>query len=63
MTLQEAIDHYKTQAALARALGKEPAAITNWKARGGAIPLDVQYRLQVITKGRLKADAPEPKSA
>jgi hypothetical protein len=63
MTLQDAIDHYGSQAALARALNREPAAITNWKARGGVIPLDVQYRLQVITEGRLKADQPDTKPA
>jgi hypothetical protein len=56
MTLQEAINYFGTQAALAKAIGRGPAAITNWKARGGAIPQDVQFRIQVITKGKLKAD-------
>lgn len=63
MTLQEAIDHFGNQAKLASAIGRTPAAITNWKERGGVIPLDAQYRIQVLTKGRLKADAAEPKTA
>lgn len=63
MTLQDAVDHFGSQTALAAALNREPAAISNWKARGGVIPLDVQYRIQVITNGLLKADQPDSKPA
>jgi hypothetical protein len=57
MTLEEAIKHFGSQAALAEAIGKTSAAISMWKARGGVIPIDRQYQIQVASKGRLKADA------
>lgn len=55
MTKHEAIAYFGTQAALARALGVNRAAINGW---GDKIPPGRQYQLEVITKGRLKA-APE----
>lgn len=60
MTIDEAVAHYKTPAALAAALGIEPEAISNWKRRGNVIPHPTQCQIQVISKGRLKAD-PMPK--
>jgi DNA-binding transcriptional regulator YdaS (Cro superfamily) len=53
MTKQQAITHYGTQAALARALGVNRAAINGW---GDAIPLGRQFQLEVLTGGVLKAD-------
>ena len=63
MTIDEAINHFGSQPELAKALGIEQAAISNWKRRGGVVPTGVQFRLQVMTKGKLKADQPEPKTA
>lgn len=63
MTLQDAIDHFGSQVELAAAIKREPAAISNWKARGGVIPEDVQYRIQVVTNGALKADQPDQPAA
>jgi DNA-binding transcriptional regulator YdaS (Cro superfamily) len=55
MTKEQAIRHYGTQAALARALGIHRAAINGW---GEQIPLGRQYQLEVLTQGVLKADRP-----
>lgn len=64
MTLQEALDYYGgSKSKLAEAIGRTPATVTNWIARGGVIPEASQYRLQRATKGRLKADIPESKTA
>jgi len=54
MTKSEAIAFYGGKPSkLARALGVHPAAVTNWSER---IPEGRQYQLEVITKGKLKAD-------
>lgn len=61
MTLNEVLDHYGGRdqrginLVVAAALGVEPAAISNWKARG-FIPYRTQCQIQVATKGKLKAD-------
>lgn len=60
MTLQEAIDYFGggrgAVTKLAEAIRFTPEAVSNWKRRGGVIPYDAQCRLQVATKGKLKAD-------
>lgn len=56
MTIDEAVAHFGSQKELAAKIGKTPEAVSMWKSRGGVIPHDVQFRIQVITKGRLKAD-------
>ena len=53
MTLQQAIDHFKSKAAMARALGISKPAVSAWDDE---IPLLRQYQIQHITKGKLKAD-------
>lgn len=53
MTKQQAITHYGSQAALARALGVHRAAINGW---GETIPIGRQFQLEVLTAGLLKAD-------
>jgi transcriptional repressor of cell division inhibition gene dicB len=63
MTIDDAVNHFGSNDALAKKLGITTAAISMWRARGGAIPLGVQYRIQVLTKGRLKADQPSSQSA
>ena len=63
MTIDDAIKHYGTPGKLAAAINVNPAAISNWKRRGNVIPASTQYQLQVLTKGRLKADQPDSKPA
>lgn len=58
MTLEEVIAHYGSKANVARALKIWPTTVSNWAARG-YIPEAVQYKIQVLTKNKLKADAHE----
>lgn len=51
--MSDVLEHFKTQAALARALGIGRASVNGW---GGVIPLDRQCQIEVITNGKLKAD-------
>lgn len=62
MKTSEVIEHYGSKAAIAQALGISKASVTNW---GDEPPAGRQYQLQIMTKGRLKADATgnKPKSA
>lgn len=55
MTLEEVIEYYGNQSKVARALHISRAALTEWKKRG-YVPLVQQYRLEKITKGKLKAE-------
>jgi transcriptional repressor of cell division inhibition gene dicB len=52
MTKREAILHFGSQAALARALGIGRASVNQWPE----IPLPRQFQIQVITDGHLLAD-------
>jgi DNA-binding transcriptional regulator YdaS (Cro superfamily) len=52
MKKSEAVAFYGTQAALAKALGIEPAAVSQWIE----IPEVRQYQIEVLTGGVLKAD-------
>lgn len=56
MTVDDLKLHYgvKTDSEVARILGHTRGAISKWRHRG--IPFDTQARLQLITKGKLKAD-------
>jgi biotin operon repressor len=53
MTKQQAIDHFGSGAALARALGITRGSVTNW---GEKIPLVRQCQIEVVTGGKLRAD-------
>lgn len=53
MNMTDAVGHFKTKTRLAQALGISPSAVSMW---GDAIPHVRQCQIQVITKGRLKAD-------
>lgn len=55
MTVEEAIAHFESVTKLAEAIGVHPAAVSNWKRRG-QIPIDSQCRIQIASKGKLKAD-------
>lgn len=61
MTPQEAIDFFGGGSKLAKAIRTTPAAPSLWK-KAGYIPYVRQCQIQVITKGKLKADLPEPES-
>ncbi|WP_315809433.1 Cro/CI family transcriptional regulator [Pseudomonas sp. C9-3] len=54
MNMTDAVGHFKTKTKLAKALGISPSAVSMW---GESIPHVRQCQIQVITKGRLKADA------
>lgn len=62
MKTSEVIEHYGSKAAIAQALGISKASVTNW---GAEPPAGRQYQLQILTKGKLKADpiSTKPKSA
>ena len=55
MTFNDLCSHFGTGSAAARSLGLSRQTIQNWKKRG-RIPFDQQYRIQLKTKGKLKAD-------
>lgn len=56
MTVDDLRLHYgvKTDSALAEIVGHTRGAISKWRHCG--IPLDTQARLQIKTKGKVKAD-------
>lgn len=60
MTLDEALNHYKTGYKLAKAIGIAPQSIQKWK-NIGKIPLVSQYRIQQETGNALLADILKPK--
>lgn len=67
MKTQDAIDYYKTQAALARAFKLTRGAITPW-VEAGRLPKGRACELEIITGGQLKVDLSlyeddQPKSA
>jgi hypothetical protein len=54
MTPEQAIDHYGSRGALAKACDVSEAAIYLW-VKQGAIPYDRQCQIQVDTKDALRA--------
>lgn len=58
MNVDQAIEHFGSQSALARALGIEPPSVAEWKSKG-KIPPVRQFQIEVVSGGALKADAPE----
>lgn len=53
MTTDEIMRHYRTQEAVADALGISQAAVSQWGERP---PMLRQYQIQVLTRGELRAD-------
>lgn len=53
MFTRDAIAHFGTQAALARALNIKPQSITDW---GDEVPPLRQLQLEALLGGRLRAD-------
>lgn len=52
MKKQEAVSHFGSQAALARALNIKKAAVSQWRE----IPIGRQCQIEIVTDGALKAD-------
>ena len=55
MTPQDVLNHYRTQQAVADALGIDQASISKWK-KEVAVPQLRQLQLEALTGGALKAD-------
>lgn len=55
MKLDQALQHYGSQTALAKALRITKAAVSLW-AQDGKIPELRQYQIEALTKGKLKAE-------
>lgn len=65
MTMQDLLDHFGTQTAIAKAVGVSLQVVSAWNAKK-RIPLGRQYEIQVLTAGKLRADpahAVSPKEA
>jgi transcriptional repressor of cell division inhibition gene dicB len=52
MKTQEAIDFFGSKSELAKACGINPAAVSQW---GEFVPTTQSYKLEIKTKGKLKA--------
>jgi hypothetical protein len=61
MTHDDLVSLYGTASKAAKALGFSRQAISRWKGVG--IPFESQYRIQMKTKGRLKATLPPERKA
>jgi hypothetical protein len=57
MNYDDIIRHYGSAAKAARKLPYGPTAIANWKARK-AVPIPTQHVIQVLSRGKLRAEAP-----
>lgn len=57
MTPAQALDHYKTQAEIARVLGCTQPSVAEW-FDNEKIPHGRQYQLQIASGGALQADQP-----
>lgn len=57
MTYAELIDYYGKQAEAARALKVPKQTVSCWRKSG--IPFEQQYRIEMKTKGRLRATPPK----
>jgi|DEB19_MinimDraft_2_1074335.scaffolds.fasta_scaffold00274_3 hypothetical protein len=62
MLLSEAIAFFGSDVELAEALDVTPQAISGWRCRSGNpefVPSARQYQLQILSRGKLRADIPE----
>ena len=57
MTYDDLVEEFGNANRAAKALGFARQTVHQWKARG--IPFESQFRIQLKTKGRLKASLPE----
>lgn len=56
MTYDELVEEYGNASQAASALGFSRQALSRWKTAG--IPFESQFRIQMKTRGRLKANLP-----
>lgn len=56
MTYDNAVKHFGSPSALARALGINRASVAEWRIVG--IPEGRQYQIELATNGQLRADFP-----
>lgn len=54
MNTRDAANHFGSKKKLAEALGIQPSAVTMW---GEVVPISRQYQIQVLSNGKLMADA------
>ncbi|MGU5696729.1 Cro/CI family transcriptional regulator [Aeromonas allosaccharophila] len=59
MTTSNAVKYFGSKAAIARALGINKAAVSQW---GETIPEGRAYQIEVLTGGKLKANPSQPSS-
>lgn len=62
MKFDHLIKHFGSQVAAAHALGVTQPTLSNWKKRGN-IPQLQQMRIELVTKGKLKAQPLLPPKA
>lgn len=55
MKAKEVFDYFGSQANTARALGIAQPSVSRW-AKNNAVPVLMQYKIQVLTKNKLKAE-------
>jgi DNA-binding transcriptional regulator YdaS (Cro superfamily) len=53
MKVDQAVKYYKTQKKLAKVLNITESSVSQWKARGGIIPIKIALRLTAMTKGKI----------
>jgi len=58
MAPHEVVSHFQGIAAAARVLKVSPPSISQW-INSGAIPIDRQCQIELVTNGALKADRDE----
>ena len=58
MNIEQAVEFYGGKKKLAEALGISPGAVSHW-VEANEIPEGQQYKLQALTKGKLKVDPVE----
>lgn len=55
MTPEIVVRHFGTQVKAAKALGITQPSVSNWLSRGAVPPLQ-QFRIEKLTRGKLKAE-------
>ena len=55
MNMQDLINHFGSQTAIAKAVGTSVQVVSAWKKKN-RIPMGRQYEIQILTAGKLRAD-------
>lgn len=55
MNMQQLVEYFGNQRAIAKALNTSDQVVSMWKVKD-RIPLGRQYEIQILTGGRLRAD-------